>query len=197
MSTADPQIVDSEEFIPILDYEFLGNNETIDKKRCFIDALREEGTVYHAAIVAGIGRVTAYRWKDSDSSFSKAWDNALEDSADRMETSVYRKALGEPDSKGRYTGGDPLLKMFWLKAHRAKFRDRLAVDVQAIQREVKEHLTALMSHQRQPIAATVSGNDSVLQLLPATNEFIPSPASPTLELNKTPSIIELARQLPE
>lgn len=191
MSTTEPQVVDSEEFIPILDYEFTGDSYTVGRKRLCVEGYRIKSSIYHAAQHAQVSRKTVYNWLNNDSQFAKAMEDSKEDSVDVMETSAYEDALGRDGKRG-----DPILKMFWLKAHRAKFRDRIAVDVQAIQREVREHINALMS-QRQPIVATGS-NDGALQLPAPTTEFIPAdtsrPTSHASQVDKTLDIVELARQ---
>ncbi len=139
------------EYTDLEDYQFLGNRVTVDNKLVFITALRDTSTVYHAAQQARISRKTAYQWRDNDPQFAEAWDEALEDSVDVMETSVYKRALGPPDPDGHYRGGDSLLKMFWLKAHRHKFRDKVTIDIPAVQNEIRERLASM------PMVA--SGND--------------------------------------
>lgn len=139
------QLFDSDEFIPILDYQFLGNDVTVENKRIFITHLRQCSTIYVAANRTGINKLTAYRWRDSDPVFSEAWDDALEDSADIMETSTYEDALGSQDK-----AGNPLLKMFWLKAHRSKFRDKVTIDIPALRDEIRERLQAMGSSDQPP-----------------------------------------------
>ena len=109
-------------------------NVTVKKKR-FIEALTAHGTVYHAAQAAGVSRWTAYRWRDNDPAFAQAWKDALEDCADIMESSVYKRGLA----------GDSILSMFWLKAHRPEFRDRVSVDVKAVQAEIAQLLQHLVA----------------------------------------------------
>ena len=136
MSAAvDPQAVDSREFIDILDYSFLGDNATVERKRLFIQAYREEGSIYHAALAVRINRKTAYRWIESDPQFAEALEESKEDCYDKAESSVYRKALN----------GDSLLLMFYLKAHRPKFRDKVTIDIEAVNEEIRERMRQLNS----------------------------------------------------
>lgn len=131
MSAAvDPQLVEPQELIPLTDYEFLGDNDTVSRKCAFIEAYRSEGSIYHAALTARISRKTIYRWLELDAQFAEAVEESKEDCYDQAETSVFRKALA----------GDSLLLMFYLKAHRHKFRDKVTVDIQAIDEEIKERL---------------------------------------------------------
>jgi hypothetical protein len=125
-----PQVVDSEEFIPLLDYSFTGDTTTVENKVKFINAYREEGSVYHAAQAARIHRATVYKWIESDEEFAQAVEDSKEDCYDKAESSVYRKALA----------GDSLLLMFYLKAHRHKFRDKVTIDVESLREEIQERI---------------------------------------------------------
>ncbi len=44
----------------------------------FIESLTETGNVCRSAEAAGVSRLTAYRWRDGDPDFARAWDLALE-----------------------------------------------------------------------------------------------------------------------
>lgn len=148
MSAQEPQVVDSQEFIDILDYEFTGDNSTVENKRKFINAYREEGSVYHAALAIGIHRTTVYKWLEADPAFATAFDDCKEDTYDKAESSAYKKALN----------GDSLLLMFYLKAHRPKFRDKVSIDIQSVQDEIAQRMQQL----------------NLKQLPGAVTEFLPS-----------------------
>lgn len=97
---------------------------TGERRRLFIEELRARGTIYHAARAAGIDRRTAYRWRDASKVFAEEWANALEDSTEILEDSVYQRALK-----------DSLLAMFVLKARRPEmYRDKppVAIDANAV-----------------------------------------------------------------
>lgn len=144
MSAAiDSQTTDSIEFIPLEHYSFTGDNPTLQRKRAFVEAFREEGTIYHAAIVAGIHRSTYYDWIEQDPAFLQAVEDSKEDCYDKAETSVFRKALA----------GDSLLLMFYLKAHRPKFRDKVTIDIEALNHEIRERMRGLDLRQL-PAATT-------------------------------------------
>ena len=98
------------------------------QKKRFIAALTKEGTVYHAAQAAGISRQTAYRWRDEDPEFANLWDEAIDNAVDAVENVVYHRALG----------GDIIAAIFYLKAQRPKFRDRLNINVEQVQSDIDE-----------------------------------------------------------
>jgi hypothetical protein len=125
-----PQVIDPQEFIPLTDFNFTGDEVTVEKKRIFITELRRESTVFHAAQHARISRKTAYKWQELDPDFAEAWSDALQDATDVMEHSVYHQALN----------GDSLLKMFWLKKHRPEYRDKMTIDISAVNEEIQERM---------------------------------------------------------
>jgi len=130
MSAQNPQVIDSSEFIPLLDYSFSGDNATVERKRIFISAYREEGSIYHAALVARINRKTAYRWIESDPEFAQALEESKEDCYDKAETSLFKKVLK----------GDTLSTIFYLKAHRPKFKDKLTIDIDDLREQIQEKI---------------------------------------------------------
>jgi 20S proteasome alpha/beta subunit len=103
------------------------------QKKKFIDALTAQGTVYHAAQVAGISRQTAYRWHREDPDFADQWDEAIENAVDAVESVIYQKALS----------GDVIAAIFYLKAQRPKFRDRLNIDIEQVKSEIQERVAQL------------------------------------------------------
>lgn len=140
MSSNPAQVVDPEEFIGFLDYQFSGDIATVDNKRRIVEGYRLKASIYHAAQYAGVHRATVYRYLDNDPQFAQAMTDSFEDAADVMETSTYEDALA----------GNALLKMFWLKAHRPKFRDRMTVDLEQVDAELAAHFS-----KRQSLPATI------------------------------------------
>ena len=133
MSTAiDPQVIEPQELITVTDYDFSGDNRTVSNKCTFIEGYRTKGSIFHAAKLACVARSTVYKWMEDDDEFARAVADAAEDRDDRMETSVYERAFS-----------DNLLAMFWLKAHRPKFRDKVTIDVAAVDEEIKRRLEQL------------------------------------------------------
>ena len=86
------------------------------------------GTVYQAAQAAGVSRNTVYRWRQEDLEFAEAWYEAHENAVDVVENVMYQQAVG----------GNTLAGIFYLKAHRPKYRDRLKINVEQVQSEIDE-----------------------------------------------------------
>src|SRR5687767_3489923 len=100
------------------------------KKKRFIETLAAQGTVSHAAQAAGVSRNTAYRWRQEDREFASLWDEAHENAVDAVESVLYQKALS----------GDTIAMIFYLKAHRTIYRDRLNIDVKQVQNQIEERM---------------------------------------------------------
>jgi hypothetical protein len=77
---------------------------------------------------------TAYIWRSLDPEFREAWDYAQEDATDVVEDSLYRQATSDKCF---------LATIAWLKARRPIYRDKLTVDVSAIQREIEQRVDEL------------------------------------------------------
>jgi hypothetical protein len=103
------------------------------KKKRFIETLAAQGTVSHAAEAAGVSRNTAYRWRQDDLEFASLWDEAHENAVDRVESVLYQKALS----------GDTIAMIFYLKAHRPMYRDRLNIDLKQVQSDIEERMARL------------------------------------------------------
>jgi hypothetical protein len=78
------------------------------RKNTIIERLTAGEAVAQAARAAGISRAVAYTWKIEDSKFSAAWDDAVDEGIDMLETIAYRRAVD---------GNDGLLTMY-LKCRR-------------------------------------------------------------------------------
>ena len=63
-----------------------------------------------------------------DLEFANLWDEAIENAVDAVENVVYHRAVG----------GDIIAAIFYLKAQRPKFRDRLNINVEQVQNEIDE-----------------------------------------------------------
>lgn len=99
----------------------MSRTRTSEKKAAFLAALRERGSVMHAAESAGIGRRTAYDWRDADPEFAAAWEDALEDSTERLEESMFERAMK----------GDTTAAIFLLKGRRPEvYRERMQFEHQ-------------------------------------------------------------------
>src|SRR5678815_3420267 len=103
------------------------------QKKRFIAALTAQGTVYHAAQAAGVSRQTAYRWQREDPAFAEQWEEARENAVDVVESAIYQQAVG----------GNTLAAIFYLKAHRPIYRDRLNIDIAQVQSEIEDRIAQL------------------------------------------------------
>lgn len=112
----------------------------------FLEQLRLTCNVSHAARSAGIGRRTAYDWRDADPEFAAAWDEAEEEAIDALELAARERAID---------GSDRMMEIL-LKAHRPeKYVDKLKTEltgkdggaiqfeqIEADARKFRERLTA-------------------------------------------------------
>ena len=108
------------------------------KKRAFLAAFAECGTVTHAAEIAKITRRMVQYWKKDDPEFAEAFRVAEEKAADRLEQEARRRAIeGVPEPvfyKGRKVGTiqkySNNLLMFLLKGARPeKYRERVTQEI--------------------------------------------------------------------
>jgi hypothetical protein len=74
-----------------------------------------------------------YRWRQDDYEFASLWDEAHESAVDAVESVLYQKALS----------GDTIAMIFYLKAHRPIYRDRLNIDLKQVQSEIEEKIARL------------------------------------------------------
>ena len=92
---------------------------TPKKEADLLDALRQGASVASACHTAGVGRSTAYEWREADTAFRDAWDDAVEAGTDELEDEAVKRAKA---------GSDTLL-IFMLKARRPdKYKDRVATE---------------------------------------------------------------------
>lgn len=105
----------------------------------FIAALRDQGTIFHAAKTAGIARSAVYTRRDRDPEFAQAMREALDDATDILEAEARRRAKD---------GSDALLVIL-LKAYRPeRFKDRVEYSGQtritvAVEELTDEQLAAI------------------------------------------------------
>jgi len=125
-----------------------------EKKRTFLASLVQAGgNVSTACDEAGLNRRTAYLWRAADKSFAEAWDDALNLGLDELESEARRRAFDGVEEPVFYKGevcghirrySDSLI-MFMLKAYRPQFRDRVTIDVNAVDSEIEQRLAQLAS----------------------------------------------------
>lgn len=102
-----------------------------EKKKVFLQTLREHGTVRSAAESAHVDRRMVYSWREEDPEFRAAWDAAKEDANDKVKNSLFNMATSEKNV---------VASIFWLKNNCADYRDRITIDVQGLQRETEERM---------------------------------------------------------
>lgn len=117
----------------------IGNNLW---EKAFLAQLRLTGVVTTACNVAKIGRVTVYEHRQNDPEFARAWDEAREMAADRLEQEAIRRAVDGTNKpvffQGEIVGfekeySDTLLVLL-LKAHKPdKYRERSDVRINLAQ----------------------------------------------------------------
>lgn len=119
----------------IADYWTRHPEQQREKKKAFVEALRENGIVRSAAAVAHVDRKIVYSWRLEDAEFRAAWGEALEDATDQVERSLYRQAISEKNV---------VATIFYLKHNRAKYRDEIRIVTasevdEAIERAIAQH----------------------------------------------------------
>lgn len=101
---------------------------TAAKRRRFLKALRQTGTVTVAAEAAGVARGAAYQLRKRDKTFRQAWDDALQAALDELEAELRRRAMQGVEQPvyfggkecGRIRTYNDNLGIFLLRAHRGE-----------------------------------------------------------------------------
>ena len=68
-------------------------SKPFDWQPAFLSALRNMPIIRHACDAVGINRSTAWRAREADEEFAKAWDDALADGIDRAEQAAMQRAV--------------------------------------------------------------------------------------------------------
>lgn len=107
-------------------------------REAFLAKLAESCNVSEACRTAGIGRQTAYDWREDDPGFREDWRRAEEEAADKLEREAWRRGVEGTDKPVTFQGAitatykeysDRMLELL-LKAHRPdKFTDRIKGDL--------------------------------------------------------------------
>ena len=140
------------------------------RSRRFLEALAETGNVTAAAAAAGISRGGAYDHRQIDDAFARAWAEAEEIAADRLETEAWRRAVDgvsepvismgklvrdekdQPVTIQRYS--DNLL-LALLRARRPeRFRDRTSVEL-----DISDRLADLYRFERAALSSLDNMNE--------------------------------------
>lgn len=153
---------------------------TPKKRTAFLEALAACGNVSQAARTVGAARETFHRLRTHDAEFAAAWDDALEEAADRLEQEAWRRAhdgveepltcakglilddMGNPVMVRKYS--DTLL-IFLLKGARPqKYRDNVTVTAPATL-----GVSVVLEHMRNDRTIANAAND-FLGLIAAASE---------------------------
>jgi hypothetical protein len=110
-----------------------------DQAETFLTALRKSGNVSAACRSARIGRQRVYERRESDPEFAAAWDVALDEAVDSLESEGWRRARDgtlkpifyEGQKCGEIREYSDTLLIFLLKGHRpARFRETVRQEQQ-------------------------------------------------------------------
>src|SRR5262245_23143780 len=94
------------------------SRKTPEAEDKFLAALRAGKSIAAAAHAGGIGRRTAYDWRDRDAAFAASWDEAFDEGTDHLEDLALR---------GAEQGSERLL-LALLKARRPDRYQRVQVE---------------------------------------------------------------------
>lgn len=90
------------------------------KQAQFIDLLSKTCNVTLSAKGAGISRITAYEWRNTNAEFAALWNDALQQAIELLEAEAWQRARKQSDT----------LMIFLLKAHKPeKYREQFTVKV--------------------------------------------------------------------
>ena len=83
------------------------SNRTRERAIAFCAALAETANVGRACAAIGIGRTTAYEWREADKEFAEMWDRAMKIGVTALEDEAKRRAFEGVDKpiihKGQFT----------------------------------------------------------------------------------------------
>lgn len=141
-----------------------------EKQDLFIAGMRRTGVVLRACEDADISRQLAYQWRALYPDFRLRWDDAKSDANDKVKSSLFNMATSEKNV---------VATIYWLKNNCPEYKDRITVDVQAIQGEIEDRLSELAG-----TATTAGSQPATLNAKSIIDEVIHGPlalqlASPT------------------
>jgi len=112
---------------------------TLEKREEFLRLLVDNaGNVSEACAAIGISRRAAYDYRESDSKFRAAWDDAIQVTTEALEKEIYRRAHEGTDEPVFYQGKmcgeirkySDTLAMFILKGRKPeKYRENLKAEI--------------------------------------------------------------------
>jgi len=133
------------------------------QQQIFLDEFAKCATLSASAKRADISRKTIHIWRKIDPDFNDKINEIREQAHDEVEETCYEMAKGSLNKNGQREG-HPLLIMFYLKAKRPEFRDRITVDLPAVQKEIEERLQQLGIEDGELPLLLSEGKDGVYAL---------------------------------
>ncbi len=97
---------------------------TPQKQAALLELLAKGTSIAEATRATGIGRSSAFEWRAADADFRRAWDDAINQATEAIESVLYSKARE----------GDLLACIFWLKSHRPSVYNRKQIEAAAAPR---------------------------------------------------------------
>lgn len=82
----------------------MNSNRTPEKAFAFCAVLAETCNVGKACRAVGMGRSTAYDWRDADPEFAAAWDKAMRRGVSALEDEAHRRAFEGTDKPLTHQG---------------------------------------------------------------------------------------------
>ena len=117
-----------------------------DWKALFLAALAEVPVVVHACKAAGVNRATAWRAREADPEFAKAWDAALEEGIDRAEQEAFRRAVvGYEEPVVHHGRLSYLYERYVDEDGKEQYRPVLDANGQPVPLTVRRHSDALLA----------------------------------------------------
>jgi hypothetical protein len=116
------------------------------------ELLANGGLVAHACKRARLERRTVYNWRKADIGFATQWDEVIDLCVEAAELECRRRAIEGVDEPVYHKGElidtvrkfSDVLLIFFLKAHRPeKYRERIQIDVNAVDAEIERRLAEL------------------------------------------------------
>lgn len=123
------------------------SHHPFDWKPAFLTALTEMPVVSHACRAVGVNYRTAYKTREGDADFAKAWEEAMEQGIDRAEQEAFRRAVVGYE--------EPVVDKGRLAYRYERYVDE----------EGKEQYRPLLDEHGQPVPLTVRKHSDALMAL--------------------------------
>ena len=133
----------------------MSRNQVKDKK-LLLTKLRRLPIVEAACKQIGLPRATYYRWRKSDPKFAEACDEAIEQSAGKINDMAESQLISAIKQQNMTA------IIFWLKHHHPKYENRLRVDGKI------KHETEVLSPEQEALVAKAL---SMVGLLPIPKQL--------------------------